>query len=81
MFDPSCQTGGALWFENLAAVDVTFVLPTLSALSWIWTFRVGCMYVCVHAQFTSRKFMSNSIRTIHVFSTERKCNVMQRNAT
>lgn len=45
VFTPSCQQGGMLWFENLAAVDVTFVLPVLSALTWIWTFRVSLFHL------------------------------------
>lgn len=41
LFTPEMRHEGALWFDNLAATDMTYLLPVLSALTWIWTFRLG----------------------------------------
>jgi len=38
---PESQGGGAFWFLDLASADPTFVLPVLSALSWLATIEVS----------------------------------------
>jgi len=40
VFTPSCASGGIAWFENLQVPDISFLLPVLSALTWIGTFKV-----------------------------------------
>eukprot|EP01027_Heterolobosea_sp_BB2_P001830 GEZU01002740.1.p2 GENE.GEZU01002740.1~~GEZU01002740.1.p2 ORF type:complete len:264 (-),score=64.49 GEZU01002740.1:107-898(-) len=39
--NPTCASGGLLWFHNLSIADVTFTLPFLSALTWIITIEIG----------------------------------------
>lgn len=41
VFTPSCHIGGILWFEDLAAADVTWFLPVISAMTWIGTVKIG----------------------------------------
>jgi YidC/Oxa1 family membrane protein insertase len=41
VFTPSCHTGGASWFTDLAATDATWLLPVISAMTWIGTVKVG----------------------------------------
>ena len=38
---PEATSGGALWFPDLSAPDPTFVLPVLSALSWLATIEMA----------------------------------------
>lgn len=35
------ESGGVLWFPDLAVADPTFVLPVLSALSWLATIEMA----------------------------------------
>jgi YidC/Oxa1 family membrane protein insertase len=41
LHDPSCKGGGALWFLDLGSIDPTFMLPVLSAATWLLTIELG----------------------------------------
>jgi YidC/Oxa1 family membrane protein insertase len=38
---PESVIGGALWFENLSVPDPTFILPVISALTWLATIEMA----------------------------------------
>lgn len=40
-FHPDIATGGAFWFENLAAADPTYILPVLNAVSFLALIEIG----------------------------------------
>lgn len=42
LHDPQAAMEGLLWFPNLAVPDPTFLLPMLSALTWLITVELGC---------------------------------------
>jgi YidC/Oxa1 family membrane protein insertase len=39
--EPALATEGALWFSDLIEPDPTFLLPILSAVSWLWVVEAG----------------------------------------
>eukprot|EP01137_Pigoraptor_chileana_P013221 Opistho-2@4599 len=41
LHDPTCHTGGTLWFPNLSVPDATWTLPVMSAVTWMMTLRFG----------------------------------------
>jgi YidC/Oxa1 family membrane protein insertase len=41
VFTPSCHSGGMSWFTDLAMTDITWLLPVISAMTWIGTVKIG----------------------------------------
>lgn len=41
MAEPGMTSGGALWFPDLVAQDSTYLLPIVSALTWLWNVEMG----------------------------------------
>ena len=41
---PSFKTGGTLWFTDLTTADTTYILPLLTAITFIIMVEVGALY-------------------------------------
>lgn len=54
---PSFKNGGALWFTDLTTPDATYILPVLTAVTFLITVEVVDLIFGEHVQSTSYIFV------------------------